>query len=335
MIGVHASAPRPVLLARALAAVALLLGAGALLAGPASAHVSLTGTVPTADEQVATAPTEVQLTYSDALLAVGNAVSVTGPSGALTLEPLQVADRTLVQPLPADLPPGAYTVSWRAASGDGHPIEGSFSFTSTAPVPTSTTTEPSTTTSTSATTTSAASEEPSTTASRGRPDGCGGPAGVGGRPGRPARRRRGRGGGAAPSWRRAGSARVSRWTAVQPWVSTLLRLVLAGVFAVAGALKLPDPDESVRAVRAYRLLPESVVPFVGYGLPVFEVLLALALLVGVLTRASAVVVGRPAGGVRGRRRLGGRPRPVHRLRLLRRRRRGGRGADEVHRGDRP
>ena len=110
MTGVHASAPRSVLLARALAAVALLLGAGALLAGPASAHVSLTGTVPAADEQVATAPTEVQLTYSDALLEVGNAVSVTGPSGALTLEPVQVADRTLVQPLPADLPPGAYTV---------------------------------------------------------------------------------------------------------------------------------------------------------------------------------------------------------------------------------
>ncbi len=82
---------------------------------------------------------------------------------------------------------------------------------------------------------------------------------------------------------------MNRWAAAQPWVSTLLRLVLAGVFAVAGALKLPDPDESVRAVRAYRLLPEAVVPFVGYGLPVFEVLLALALAVGVLTRASAVV----------------------------------------------
>ena len=140
----HASAPRPVVLARVVAAVALLLGAGALLAGPASAHVSLTGTVPAADEQVATAPTEVQLTYSDDLLEVGNAVAVTGPSGALTLEPLQVSDRTLVQPLPADLPPGEYTVSWRAASGDGHPIEGTFSFTSTAPVPTSSTTEPST-----------------------------------------------------------------------------------------------------------------------------------------------------------------------------------------------
>ncbi len=81
---------------------------------------------------------------------------------------------------------------------------------------------------------------------------------------------------------------MSRWASAQPWVSTLLRLVLAGVFGVAGALKLPDPDESVRAVRAYRLLPEAVVPVVGYGLPVFEVLLALALVVGVVTRTAAV-----------------------------------------------
>ena len=171
----HASAPRPLVLARMVAAVALLLGAGAVLAGPASAHVSLTGTVPAADEQVATAPTEVQLTYSDALLEVGNAVSVTGPSGALTLEPLQVSDRTLVQPLPADLPPGAYTVGWRAASGDGHPIEGTFSFTSTAPVPTSST-EPSTTSSTSSTTagttTGTTSEEPSAAASSADPTGA-------------------------------------------------------------------------------------------------------------------------------------------------------------------
>ena len=36
----------------------------------------------------------------------------------------------------------------------------------------------------------------------------------------------------------------------------LARLVLAGVLIVAGWLKLPDPAESVRAVRAYQLLPE-------------------------------------------------------------------------------
>ncbi len=80
-----------------------------------------------------------------------------------------------------------------------------------------------------------------------------------------------------------------RWDALSPWLGLLVRLVLAGVFLVAGALKLPDPDESLRAVRAYRLLPEALVPAVGYGLPVLEVVLALLLLAGLATRLGAVV----------------------------------------------
>jgi len=82
-----------------------------------------------------------------------------------------------------------------------------------------------------------------------------------------------------------------RVTAVRHWpaVALVLRLVLAAVFAVAGAQKLPDPAESVRAVRAYRVLPEAVVPAVGYGLPVLEIALAVLLLLGLLTRLSAVL----------------------------------------------
>jgi uncharacterized membrane protein YphA (DoxX/SURF4 family) len=72
-------------------------------------------------------------------------------------------------------------------------------------------------------------------------------------------------------------------------VGTLLRLLLAGVLAVAGALKLPDPAESVRAVRAYQLLPEAVVPFVGYALPLLELAVAVLLLLGLLTRWAALV----------------------------------------------
>lgn len=76
-----------------------------------------------------------------------------------------------------------------------------------------------------------------------------------------------------------------------PWVATVLRLVLAGVLGVAGALKLPDPDASVRAVRAYRLLPEAVVPAVGFGLPVLEIGLAILLLIGLTTRLAAALAG--------------------------------------------
>lgn len=72
-------------------------------------------------------------------------------------------------------------------------------------------------------------------------------------------------------------------------VGILARLVVGGVWVVAGVLKLPDPAGTVRAVRAYQLLPESEVPLVGHGLPVLEVLVGVCLLAGLLTRLSAVL----------------------------------------------
>lgn len=76
-----------------------------------------------------------------------------------------------------------------------------------------------------------------------------------------------------------------RW----PWVGVGARLMLGVVWVVAGVIKLPDPAESVRAVRAYRLLPEAMVPVVGYGLPVLEVSIGVLLVVGAFVRFSAVV----------------------------------------------
>jgi uncharacterized membrane protein YphA (DoxX/SURF4 family) len=69
----------------------------------------------------------------------------------------------------------------------------------------------------------------------------------------------------------------------------LARLVVGGVWVVAGALKLPDPAENVRAVRAYKLLPEAVVPLLGHALPILEILVGLCLLCGLITRVAAVV----------------------------------------------
>lgn len=71
------------------------------------------------------------------------------------------------------------------------------------------------------------------------------------------------------------------------WAGLLVRVVLGSVWIVAGALKLPDPAESVRAVRAYQLLPEAVVPFVGHALPLLEIAVGACLLAGLLTRAAA------------------------------------------------
>ncbi len=76
---------------------------------------------------------------------------------------------------------------------------------------------------------------------------------------------------------------------MQAWVGLVVRLVVGGVWVVAGALKLGDPAASVRAVRAYDLLPEAIVPSVGHLLPVLEVVIGLCLIAGLLTRASAVL----------------------------------------------
>lgn len=76
---------------------------------------------------------------------------------------------------------------------------------------------------------------------------------------------------------------------MKEWLGLLARLVTGGVWIVAGAIKLPDPAASVRAVRAYDLLPESIVPLVGYALPATEVVIGLLLILGLLTRAAALV----------------------------------------------
>ncbi|ANH38767.1 Methylamine utilization protein MauE [Nocardioides dokdonensis FR1436] len=78
-------------------------------------------------------------------------------------------------------------------------------------------------------------------------------------------------------------------SAVKEWIGLLARLLTGGVWIAAGAVKLPAPHESVAAVRAYDLLPEVVVPTVGQLLPVLEVVIGLALVLGVLTRGASVV----------------------------------------------
>ncbi|WP_224766432.1 DoxX family protein [Nocardioides campestrisoli] len=79
------------------------------------------------------------------------------------------------------------------------------------------------------------------------------------------------------------------WPVARPWIGTVARLVTGGVWIVAGALKLPDPVESAQAVRAYEILPETLVPTVGFLLPAIEVVVGICLVLGVLTRAGGLV----------------------------------------------
>ena len=60
---------------------------------------------------------------------------------------------------------------------------------------------------------------------------------------------------------------------------------------MAGALKVTSPAASALSVRAFQILPYEVAGYLGYMLPTVEMAVGLLLLVGLFTRASAVVGG--------------------------------------------
>lgn len=82
-----------------------------------------------------------------------------------------------------------------------------------------------------------------------------------------------------------------RGSSAQLWISTALRLGLAAVLLWSGGAKVSEPSQAVMAVQAYQILPASLGEFVGYALPLFELAIGVALLVGAATRISAIVAG--------------------------------------------
>lgn len=106
-----------------------LLGAS----GQALAHAHLKAAVPAVDGAVATAPRELDLTFSEGLELKFSGLKITGPdkktvpTGAATLQ--AGGDTALVVPLAASLPPGTYEVAWHALSRDGHKTNGTYRFT--------------------------------------------------------------------------------------------------------------------------------------------------------------------------------------------------------------
>ena len=79
------------------------------------------------------------------------------------------------------------------------------------------------------------------------------------------------------------------WGLLRGSYATLVsRLVLGGVFLVAGATKIPDPGGLAASIRAYELpLPEWFVSLSAHALPYLEVMFGLYLLVGLFTKVSA------------------------------------------------
>jgi putative oxidoreductase len=73
-----------------------------------------------------------------------------------------------------------------------------------------------------------------------------------------------------------------------PYATLASRMVLGGVFLVAGATKIPNPGALAASIRSYELsLPEWFVSLSAHALPYLEVMLGLYLLIGLFTKVSA------------------------------------------------
>ena len=107
---------------------ALALATTIAFAPAASAHDELTSTTPKNGATVTSAPSSLELTFAEKPLAVGNQISVKAPDGSTSKATPKVDGSTVSAPF-AGHGDGAYTVTWRVVSSDGHPISGSYAFT--------------------------------------------------------------------------------------------------------------------------------------------------------------------------------------------------------------
>ena len=73
------------------------------------------------------------------------------------------------------------------------------------------------------------------------------------------------------------------------WAGLVVRVVLAAVWGWAALSKIGNPRRFVQAVRAYDAAPEWLSKAIGYGLPMLELVVAILLLIGLITRYAAVV----------------------------------------------
>jgi uncharacterized membrane protein YphA (DoxX/SURF4 family) len=75
---------------------------------------------------------------------------------------------------------------------------------------------------------------------------------------------------------------------VRAWIGTVMRVALAVILLFAAVPKLFEADGARTQIIAYRLVPDALVPVLSWGLPVFELVLALLLLAGLFTRWAAL-----------------------------------------------
>lgn len=121
--------------------VGLALGL-VLIAGPAEAHAVLEGSTPGQGALVASEPTDVTLTFDEAVTTLPTSLQVFAPDGSridrgTSRHPSGTAKQIAID-LGSTAQRGTFLVAWRVISADSHPVSGAFTFsvgtTSKAPV---------------------------------------------------------------------------------------------------------------------------------------------------------------------------------------------------------
>lgn len=105
-----------------------------LSSAPAQAHDSLESSTPADGSTVSAMPAKIELTFDHTPIAINSIVRVEDATGIDQADgPVQIVDNQVSQPVKPGAPEGKYTVVWRVVSSDGHPIEGTLTFTAGGP----------------------------------------------------------------------------------------------------------------------------------------------------------------------------------------------------------
>lgn len=118
----------------AMLATLLLAAAGVQSADAARFHTRLLKSSPAKDTVLTASPAAIELTFSESIEMSVSKIQLVGADqkplalAALTRDAKGSA-ATLVARITTPLAAGTYTVNWTAASADGHPVKGTYSFT--------------------------------------------------------------------------------------------------------------------------------------------------------------------------------------------------------------
>ncbi|MCQ6271853.1 copper resistance protein CopC [Pseudarthrobacter sp. R1] len=121
--------------------LAFLLGLASTVipAGPASAHTYLDGSEPAQDAQLSAAPERVSLVFDEGIQAQFTKVTLAVGSAAPATLATEITEQNVVVPVPAGVagrqPQGStepWTITYRTVAADGHPVEGTLTFSVTA-----------------------------------------------------------------------------------------------------------------------------------------------------------------------------------------------------------